>query len=96
MSTKRAISAWSPREVLKRNMGINPETVAAHEKLERELRKLGIEIRPSFDIEPPLGRSRAGVHDRNGRGEEIPALIATKGGAGAGPPATGQHRRTDA
>lgn len=66
MSTKRATSESYRKEVLKRNKRINTDTVAAHEKLERELEKLGIEIKPSFNLEPPLGRTRTGIHNRNG------------------------------
>jgi hypothetical protein len=66
MSTKRATPESYRKEVLKRNKRINTDTVAAHEKLERELEKLGIEIKPSFNLEPPLGRTRTGIHNRNG------------------------------
>ncbi len=66
MLRKRATSTSYREEVLKRNKKINTETVAAHEKLERELQKLGVEIKPSFNLEPPLGRSRTGIHNRNG------------------------------
>ena len=66
MPSKRATSESYRETVLKRNNNINTETVAAHEKLERELRKLGVEIKPSFNLEPPLGRSRTGIHNRNG------------------------------
>ena len=66
MSPKRATSESYREEVLKRNKGIDTETVAAHEKLERELRKLGVEIKPSFKLEPPLGGSGRGIHNRNG------------------------------
>ena len=66
MSIKRATSESYREEVLKRNKKINTETVAAHEKLERDLQKLGVEIKPSFNLEPPLGRSRTGIHNRNG------------------------------
>ena len=66
MPAKRMTSESYREEVLKRNKKINTETVAAHEKLERELQKLGIEIKPSFNLEPPLGPSRMGIHNRNG------------------------------
>lgn len=66
MSRKRATSTSYREKILKRNKKINTETVAAHEKLERELQKLGVEIKPSFNLEPPLGRSRTGIHNRNG------------------------------
>ena len=66
MSMKRATSESYREEVLKRNKKINTETVAAHEKLERDLQELGVEIKPSFNLEPPLGRSHTGIHNRNG------------------------------
>ena len=65
MSTQRESSELYREKVLKRNNMINTETVAAQEKLEDELRKLGVEIKPRFNIEPPLGRSRIGIHNRN-------------------------------
>ena len=66
MPAKRMTSESYREDVLKRNKKINTETVAAHEKLERELRKLGIEIKPSFNLEPPPGPSRMGIPNRNG------------------------------
>lgn len=66
MSTKHTTSESYRKEVLKRNKKINTDTVTAHEKLEKELEKLGIEIKPSFNLEPPLGRTRTGIHNRNG------------------------------
>ena len=50
---------------MKRNTKINARIVTAHEKLERKLGKLGVEIKPSFNIEPPLGRNRSAFHTRN-------------------------------
>ena len=52
-------------KVVGSNENINFETIAAHEKLEQELKKLGVEIKPRFNIEPPLGRSRTGCLSRN-------------------------------
>ena len=66
MPKKRRISLSDQQEVLDRNPKINIDTVTAHEKLERELGKLGVEIKPSFTLEPPLGRNRTGLHNRNG------------------------------
>ena len=65
MPKKRKISLSDQKEVLDRNAKINVDTVAAHEKLERELRKLGVTIKPSFNLEPPLGRNRTGLYNRN-------------------------------
>jgi len=66
MPKKRKISLSDQKEVLDRNAKINLNTVIAHEKLERELGKLGVTIKPSFNLEPPLGRNRTGLHNRNG------------------------------
>ena len=66
MPKRRKIPLSDQKEVFDRNAKINVDTVAAHEKLERELRKLGVIIKPSFNLEPPLGRNRTGLSNRNG------------------------------
>lgn len=66
MSKERTTPALFSEEVLKRNKNVNLETVAAHQKLERELLKLGVEIKPTYSLEPPLGRSGMELHSRNG------------------------------
>ena len=43
--------------VLERNAEINLKIVKAYEKLERELKQLGVEIKPSYKLEHPLGRN---------------------------------------
>jgi hypothetical protein len=53
-------------EVVERNAKVNEVTIAAHERLERELKKLGVDTKPRFEIEPPLGSSRTRLHSRNG------------------------------
>ncbi len=65
MPRKRARFVSYREKVLKRNKNINTETVAAHEKLEKELQKLGVETKPSFNLDPPLGRNRADIRNRN-------------------------------
>lgn len=52
--------------VLKRNTKVHAGTVAAHEQLERELKKLGVDTKPHFSIEPPLGSNLIRLHNRNG------------------------------
>lgn len=66
MSKKHTTPALFSEEVLKRNKKVNLKTVAAHQKLEKELLKLGVEIKPSYNLEPPLGRSGRELHSRNG------------------------------
>ena len=53
-------------EVVERNAKVNEATIAAHERLEQELKKLGVDTKPRFEIEPPLGSSRTRLHSRNG------------------------------
>ena len=65
MSAKTEISPSDRERIIKKNKNINGETVTAHEKLERELRKLGVEIKPIFNVEPPLGRNRTGCYTQN-------------------------------
>ena len=65
MSQKQTVSPSSLKDKLKRNTKINRSTVAAHEELERELKKLGVEIKPSYNLEPPLGRNPARFRNRN-------------------------------
>lgn len=66
MASKRIAQESYRQEILKRNRGINTETVAAHTKLEQALRKLGVEIKPRFNLEPPLGRNPLRTHNRSG------------------------------
>ena len=41
---------------IRKNPKTNTSVVAAHERLERELKKLGVEIKSSYNIEPAFGR----------------------------------------
>ena len=66
MSQKQIVSPSNLKRVLERNTRINVDTVAAHEKLEENLKKLGVEIKPSYNLEPPLGRNPIKFHNRNG------------------------------
>ena len=66
MSQKQTVSPPNLKDVLKRNKKINFATVAAHERLEEKLKKLGVEIKPSYNLEPPLGMNPAGFHNRSG------------------------------
>ena len=65
MTNKSAISLSEKEEVLDRNEMINRETIVAHQKLEKKLKKLGVEIKPRFNVEPPLGTDRTGCHNEN-------------------------------
>ena len=65
MPEKSEISLLDKKTILNQNSNIDAEIVSAHENLERKLRKLGVEIKPTFNIEPPLGRVRTGSNNRN-------------------------------
>ena len=45
-------------DILKINPKIDPVLVEQYEKLDSELRRLGIDTKPKFNIEPPLGGDR--------------------------------------
>ena len=64
MSQKQTVPPLNLKGILERNPGINMDTVAAHEELEENLKKLGVEVKPSYNLEPPLGRSPARFHNR--------------------------------
>ncbi len=65
MAKDRTTPELFSEAVLRRNNKVNRKTVAAHEKFEKELQKLGVEIRPSYGLEPPLGRIGTELHSRN-------------------------------
>lgn len=49
--------------VLRQNKKIDRRVVAAHERLEEKLLKLGVEIKPRYSLEPPLGNGRPRAHN---------------------------------
>lgn len=60
-------SKLDEKELLRRSPNINKKTVAAHERLEQQLLKLGGEIKSSYSLDPPLGRSGAALLLHRGR-----------------------------
>ena len=59
----RSKPSYDKQDVLNRNAGVDRTVVAAYKRLERELRQLGVEVRPRYALEPPLGSGRP--RDRN-------------------------------
>lgn len=55
------------QHVLERNANIDRAVVAAYKRLERELKKLGVDVRPRYTLEPPLGGGRPRDHRLIGR-----------------------------
>lgn len=51
--------------VLRQNKKIDRRVVAAHERLEEKLLKLGVEIKPRYSLEPPLGNGRPRAYNLN-------------------------------
>lgn len=45
-------------EILRRNPMVNSDLVERYEKLELELRRLGVDTKPKYNIDPPLGGDR--------------------------------------
>ncbi len=59
MTTEREKPQFDREDVLARNANVNTATVALHDKLVQELKRLGVEIkRPQFNLEHPLGGDR--------------------------------------
>lgn len=44
--------------VLDRNTKVDRTVVASYKRLERELKRLGVEVRPRYTLEPPLGSGK--------------------------------------
>ena len=51
-------STSDQRKILEKNIRINRAVVDKHGKLEKQLGKLGVDTKPKFKIEPPLGGSK--------------------------------------
>ena len=58
MATRKEKPLMDKAEILRQNQRINRSTVSAHERLEEELKKLGVEIKPRYNLEPPLGPTK--------------------------------------
>ena len=55
-----------PQEaVLRRNPRIDAALVAAHERLEQQLRRLGVDTEPHYNIDQPLGRHPNRIHNHS-------------------------------
>ena len=65
MPNRRTVSLPSRDEVLRRNPKIDVALVAAHERLEQQLRRLGVEIKPAYNIDPPLGQRPIRIHNHS-------------------------------
>lgn len=53
------------KEVLATNPKIDVQVVTAYRKLERELKELGVEVKPRYTLTHPLGEARTGYHNRD-------------------------------
>ena len=53
------------KEALLRNTKVDQQVVVAHERLEKKLLKLGVEIKPSYSLEHPLAKNRTRAHNLN-------------------------------
>lgn len=63
MASEPLNSQLPPAERLRQNPKVNMSVVAAHKRLEKELQKLGVEIKPSYNIEPAFGLHPARFHN---------------------------------
>ena len=62
---QHAKSKLDTEKIIRKNKNIDKSVVSAYERLEQELSKLGVEIKPTFNIEPPLGWNRTGCCNPN-------------------------------
>ena len=65
MNEKSMVVELRKTEVLERNKNIDARVVKAQAKLERELKGLGVEVKPEFKVEPPLGRGKMRLYSQN-------------------------------
>ncbi|MDE0305271.1 MAG: hypothetical protein OXI87_10360 [Albidovulum sp.] len=65
MGTKPNVVKLQKTEILSRNTKIDARVVSAQARLERELKGLGVEIKPEFKVEPPLGRGTTRLSSQN-------------------------------
>ncbi len=56
---------YKTKKEIRRNPKINTSVVAAHEQLEQKLKKLGVEIKSSYNIEPAFGRGPSQIHNHS-------------------------------
>ena len=51
-------------ELLARNSQVDRRVVSAYRRLEGELKDLGVQKKPQYSLEPPLGRNPTACHNR--------------------------------
>ena len=65
MSGKPKMVTLKKTEILERNKNIDSKLVSAQDNLELRLKNLGVEVKPEFNLEPPLGRGKLRLNSRN-------------------------------
>ena len=65
MTSDQRISLPDLDEKLSQNPAINKSTVATFERLERDLKELGVEIKSGYNIEPAFGLLSTRIHNHN-------------------------------
>lgn len=56
--TKQMPKPMEKAEILRRNPMVDPVLVERYEKLELELHRLGVDTKPKYNLDPPLGGAR--------------------------------------
>ena len=62
MRTRQSKSLPNREETFSRNVKIDTGVVASHERLEKELNRLGVEIKPSYNLVSPWQQNRTRLH----------------------------------
>ena len=54
------------KDAMKRSPMVDRRVVDAYERLERKLLKLGVVVKPSYSLEPPLGTNETRARNQYG------------------------------
>ena len=65
MNRKPKVVKLQKTKILENNKKIDARVVDAQTKLEHQLKGVGVEVKPEFKIEPPLGQGRMRLLSRN-------------------------------
>ncbi len=65
MNGNPKITKFQEADILERNKKIDLRLVSAQTNLESQLKELGVEVKPEFKLEPPLGRGKMRFFSRN-------------------------------
>lgn len=66
-SQRHSAPKLDKQDVLEHNARVDRAVVASYKQLERKLKQLGVEVRPRYTLEPPLGSGKPRDHSLTAR-----------------------------